>query len=181
MEYTELIKNWHSKAGNEEYFSKFVFEYLAFIAHLRKNLFKNAGHDRTAIQELKQDSEIKTEYLEKIKSDKNLKAYWQKIKDEFNREPLTNESQWIDETNKWDNWWNCSHNKKNQKTTEEKNKENGVIHSLSDWENMIEFWYIIRNNLFHGEKDSARKRDKFGVEYGYLTLRPLVEILIKNA
>jgi len=33
--YYSLIKNWHSKASEEDYFSKFMFEYMAFIAYLR--------------------------------------------------------------------------------------------------------------------------------------------------
>ena len=42
MGYKDLIKNWHSKASDEDYFSKFVFEYLAFIAHLKTQLFESS-------------------------------------------------------------------------------------------------------------------------------------------
>jgi len=32
--YNDLIIAWHEKANDGDYFSIFVFEYLAFIAHL---------------------------------------------------------------------------------------------------------------------------------------------------
>ena len=47
----------------------------------------------------------------------------------------------------------------------------GVIHDLKDWENMVEFWYSIRNNLFHGAKNPQDERDQFLIENGYKTLR----------
>ena len=51
---------------------------------------------------------------------------------------------------------------------------------IDDWENMIEFWYIVRNNLFHGAKNIVEERDQFLVQYGYLTLRELMEILLHD-
>ena len=65
-------------------------------------------------------------------------------------------------------------------TDEEKAKEKGILHSLEDWTNMVEFWYSIRNNLFHGAKTNYLNRDKLLVENGFKTLNPLVEILLKN-
>lgn len=41
--YRALIKNWHRKAGEQDYFSKYVFEYLAFIAYLKTQLY--AGYN----------------------------------------------------------------------------------------------------------------------------------------
>ncbi len=38
--YYNLIKGWHSKASSDDYFGKFMFEYLAFIAYL-KTQWKN--------------------------------------------------------------------------------------------------------------------------------------------
>ena len=64
MDYKDLIKNWHNKASDEDYFSKFVFEYLAFIAHLKTKIFVSNDTDRNAIQKLKQNPTIKNEYLE---------------------------------------------------------------------------------------------------------------------
>lgn len=46
MDYKDLIKNWHNKASDEDYFSKFVFEYLAFIASLKTQLYKTVAKDR---------------------------------------------------------------------------------------------------------------------------------------
>ena len=67
MNYNQLIKNWHNKAARKDYFSKFVFEYLAFIAYIKTQLFNDVESDRNAIQKLKQDQRIKNDYLRKIK------------------------------------------------------------------------------------------------------------------
>ena len=77
-------------------------------------------------------------------------------------------------------WWSCEQEELSQKTTEEKRKVRGVIHSLDDWGNMIEFWYSIRNNLFHGAKNPENERDQFAVKYGYKTLKELMELLISE-
>lgn len=177
MNYDSLIKNWHIKASEEDYFSKFVFEYLAFIAFLRKKEFINETEDRATIQKLKRDNEIKIAYLKRIQSNEKLRRAWERIKREFDREPFHDAARCSigrDEHT----WWNCSHLRSHEQTEEEKRKTKGVIHNLEDWENMIEFWYCVRNNLFHGEKEPGYKRDKFAVEYGYKTLRELVEILL---
>lgn len=64
--YYSLIKNWHVKASENDYFARFMFEYLAFIAYIRtqwlteqeiKVLKENSGKvtDRDYIQALKKD------------------------------------------------------------------------------------------------------------------------------
>ena len=177
MDYKELIKNWHNKASDEDYFSKFVFEYLAFIAHLKTQLYKNVVGDRLVIQKLKQELRIKKIYLDKIQTKSSLKEDWNKIKNELDSKRHRNLS--INPNNyKEFKWYNCSHNELNKQSEEEKGKSKGVIHSLNDWENMVEFWYSIRNNLFHGAKDPEIKRDQFLVEYGYKTLKELIEIFL---
>ena len=45
---------------------------------------------------------------------------------------------------------------------------------------MVEFLYLVRNNLFHGQKDAEDERDKFAVEFGYKTLRELAELLLEE-
>ena len=77
-------------------------------------------------------------------------------------------------------WWNCSYDNLEQMTDDEKNKLKGVIHSLNDWENMVEFWYSIRNNLFHGSKNPENERDQFLAKYGFKTLKELMEIFINE-
>jgi hypothetical protein len=75
-------------------------------------------------------------------------------------------------------WWNCSHSDLHDQTPEESRKIKGIIHNMEDWENMVEFWYSIRNNLFHGAKDPEEKRDQILIQNGYITLRELVQILL---
>ena len=171
-EMLEQIKWWHYKAWADDYFSKYVFEYLAFIWYIQKYKYQK-GRDRQAIQSLKQDGGIKGEYLERIYNDENFQNSWNEITTELNRFPLWNWNS-VNE----DKRWNCSHNDYNQKTEEEKRKPTWIIHNLEDRENMVEFWYTIRNTLFHWWKNANDRRDLLLVEHGYKTLRPLVEVFI---
>ncbi len=174
MNYDELIKSWHIKATNEDYFSKFVFEYLAFIAFLKKKKFTDAINDRQAIQKLKRDENIRNNYLPKLNSDQNIKESWTIIKQELDRVPLGNISGnglGVEELK----WWNCSGD---QLTENIDHATSGIIHGLDDWENMVEFWYSIRNNFFHGGKDPDNSRDRLLIENGYKTLCPLVDIFL---
>ena len=180
MEYDQLIKGWHehaAKSSTKEYFSRFVFEYLAFVAFLRTKIAGGSIlDDRKRIQQLKRDQTTKCDYLKKVKMNQELSGSWRSISNRLDKKHLENLTR-IGQTN---TWWNCSHTESNQKTPSEVSKRNGVVHSLDDWENMIEFWYIVRNNLFHGAKNIVEERDQFLVQYGYLTLRELMEILLHD-
>ncbi len=179
MDYKRLIQNWHIRAAEEDYFSKFVFEYLAFIAHLKTQLYPIGGDDRCAIQKLKQSQDFKRKYLQRISSKRTLEDNWKHIKTKLEQMRLGNASRdpWnVEEIE----WWNCDRDELNQRTPEEIEKTKGVVHSLDDWGNMIEFWYAIRNNLFHGAKDPENERDQFAVKYGYRTLKELMEIMLND-
>lgn len=180
MNYKRLINNWHIRASEEDYFSRFVFEYLAFIAYVKTHLYPDVGYDRKAIQRLKQDQCIKERYLERVQTKRGLKRGWEHIKVTLDDVRLGNASRDLLNIEEIE-WWNCEHDELNQRTPEEKQKLKGVIHSLDDWGNMVEFWYSIRNNLFHGAKDPENQRDQFAVEYGYRTLKELVELFLSEA
>ena len=176
MNYDDLIKKWHAKASEEDYFSKYVFEYLAFIATLRKKGFTQARNDRHAIQLLKQNDHIKNLYLPQAASSTTAAQAWQNIKDELDSAPLGNVSNagQVEEIF----YWNCSHSELNQKTEEEKQKRSGILHDIEDWENMVEFWHSIRNNFFHAGKDPEDRRDRLLVKNGFITLQLLVKMMI---
>lgn len=163
----------------EDYFSKFVFEYLAFIAYAKTQLYQNTDSDRRVIQKLKVDDDIKEKYLRQIRSNPTLKGDWKHIKKKLDRVRLGNTSRDLSSVEEIE-WWNCEQKELSQKTPAEKEKVGGVIHSLDDWGNMVEFWYSIRNNLFHGAKNPENERDQFAVKYGYKTLKELMEILINE-
>jgi len=91
-DYHSLVLRWHQKAEDGDFFSRFVFEYLAFIAHLRNNLFIGAASDRRAIQHLKQDAIRARSYLYAVESNKSLLGMWQSVIEELNRNPLHNSS-----------------------------------------------------------------------------------------
>jgi len=182
MGYRQLIRNWHAKANEEDYFSKFVFEYLAFIAYLKTERFPSTDpaksvNDRTVIQQLKREQTIRTNYLNCVHNSPDLSSAWQQLKVELDRSPLGNVTQNPDLVQQI-KWWNCSHERLEQKTQGEERRICGVLHSFDDWENMVEFWYSIRNNLFHGGKDPEAHRDLLVVKNGFITLRGLMEILL---
>lgn len=171
----EQIKWWHYKAWAEDYFSKYVFEYLAFIWYIQKYKYL-MDEDRKTIQSLKQDEEIKWNYLSLVSTNSELRESRNVIIKELKFSPLWRLTwSWKIKSN---DYWNCSHNECNQKTEEEKQEQTWVIHSLEDWENMVEFRYTIRNTLFHWWKNANARRDLLLVEHGYKTLRPLVDLLI---
>lgn len=131
--------------------------------------------DRNAIQQLKRD-DVKHEYLEFVEHNSELRDSWRRIEAELDRSPLgkVSGSDSVEEIK----WWNCSRDHLNQQTPADRSKPRGVLRSLKDWENMVEFWHSIRSNLFHGGKDPERERDQFLVEFGYKTLRKLMTILL---
>ncbi len=173
--YDALIIAWHKKAMQGDYFSKYIFEYLAFSACIKSRVAVDANTDRAAIQILKRDEGLKREYLDRINKDSEfgLQNTWIALIEELKRQPLYNSSRDYDHP-EIDRWWNIS----GDELLEEAYIEKGVIHSLDDWGNMIEFWYGVRNNLFHGGKDPTLKRDLFLVEHAFKTLNAFMKIRI---
>ena len=93
MNYEQLIIKWHNKAQNEDDdFSRFVFEYLSFIAQVKTKFFPSTEMDRNAIQKLKQSQTLKTIYLQDIQQNPHLRNNWEKIQEELTEKPLTNET-----------------------------------------------------------------------------------------
>ncbi len=167
--YKKLIRNWHEKATTEDFFSKFTFEYLAFIAILKKYKEPESREDRQAIQKLKRNKDLKVKYLEKISQNTDLA----KLIKYLEKNPLDDEEEL--------KWWNCSEiNLISCEKAQSSTTKKGVIKDNQDWPNIIEFIYTVRNNLFHGDKDPEDDRDKFLVKYAYKLLNPLVEILMEE-
>jgi hypothetical protein len=173
--YKSHILGWHEKASEGDHFSRFVFEYLAFIAHLKNNVFFAATSDRNAIQTLKRDSGRRGLYIEKVKSDRPLLDLYEQLIKELRRFPLHNSSLDLDNP-EIDKWWNCSETRPDHDDPLEK----GIIRSADDWENTVEFWYSVRNNLFHGGKNPNVQRDLFLVVHAYKTLKVFMEIEINS-
>lgn len=168
--YDSLILGWHEKAKEGDYFSRFVFEYLAFCALLKNKLFIAIDNDRRAIQALKRDEGRKKAYVAAIAGDEALFKRWQAVINELGQRPLHNSSRDLD-LPEIDAWWNNT----SDDIARAENAPKGVVLSPTDWGNMVEFWYGIRNNLFHGGKSPTIQRDCFLVEHAYLTLRAFVE------
>jgi hypothetical protein len=162
MNFEALIRNWHNKTiVPEDYFSNFVFEYLAFIAYLKK-IRHFEGSDRDTIQDLKMDRSIENEYKDAIESNPALSQTLHNLIDELREKPIRNVSSPEQLRRHWTG------------------PSPGVINSIHDWTNIVEFWYTVRNNLFHGLKDPENERDMQMAKYAYKTLSPLVGIFVSQ-
>jgi hypothetical protein len=75
--YKSLIVGWHERAAEGDYFSRFVFEYLAFIAHLKNNIYFAETRDRNVIQNLKQDFGRRDLYVRSVLSNDELSSFAQ--------------------------------------------------------------------------------------------------------
>jgi len=176
--YYSLIKNWHAKASEEDYFSKFMFEYLAFIAYLRtqwrteqevRSIKRNGRRvtDRDYIQALKQDQNFSDFWIDltlRSTKDKDLVKVLTGLASFLKREPLRSSN---------DLWWNFDGFDLNRRPVT--SKRAGIIHNVGDLKNLIEFWYSVRNNLFHGDKNPSLGRDRELVRFAFLTLHFFVE------
>jgi hypothetical protein len=168
--YYPLIEAWHKKAAEGDTFSRFVFQYLSFIAHIKNHLFYDAPSDRKAIQKLKRAHRIGHAYLNMIENNEDLHQSWSSVITELENKPLHNSSSDPDYP-EIDKWWNSIQDQPNR----DNDLPEGRVLSLEDWPNMVEYWYSIRNNLFHGGKSPNIGRDAFLVEHAFVTLRALVE------
>ena len=178
--YDGLIHMWHEKAKQGDFFSRFVFEYIAFNAYLKSRIIVEVVGDRTAIQRLKRDKKLRDQYLGVVKSHKHLVAAWEEVIKELKREPLLNSSRDIDNPG-LDRYWNYTEDKLTPEGIANKPKsEEGVIHSAKDWTNMVEFWYSVRNNLFHGGKSPDVPRDHFLVKHAFFTLSVFMKIQMSD-
>jgi len=173
--YNPLIRAWHDKGAEGDCFARFVFQYLSFIAHIKNNLFYDARSDREAIQSLKRDNRIRHNYLALINQDEELEQAWTEIIDELKNKPLHNSS-FDPDYPEIDKWWNIDGNR----PITDDQQPMGIVKAIDDWVNMVEFWYSVRNNLFHGGKDPNIGRDIFLVDQAFITLRPLVESEISS-
>ena len=78
MSSLDNIKHWHTRASDEDYVSKFIFEYLAFISYLMNHMplpaYVDKDKDRQVMQHLKRNEHIKTEYLSMVSTGVNFEA-----------------------------------------------------------------------------------------------------------
>lgn len=168
IDYKTLIIKWHKKAVVEDDpFSCFIFQYLAFIALISKYAYSSCSTDREVIDNLKRDSKIKSKYLESLVIG-DVEDAWDAISEELNTRPLglgNLGNRDVRENSHWD---------------VQNGNHSGVIRNTEDWANMVECVYSIRINLFHGSKNPDNKRDQLLITNGQLVLKPLVEILINE-
>lgn len=167
-----LIKNWHEKA-KEDYFSRYIFEYLAFEAFLKKYKYSEdeirhkSGNikERSYIQNIKNDADYSSKWSELLTNKKDFKKVVQELTVFLQNEPLVSDV----------NWWSCTSFDYGQCPT---NNPKGIIVNETDFVNVVEFWYQVRNNLFHAGKNPDNKRDEKLVAYAYATLSVFFEDIL---
>ncbi len=156
--YDDLIIQWFNRANSEEeIFTKYIFLYITFTAFITQTREKLSDRDRVNV--LKFSTEAKAYYLALTDSDNDLKKTIVALVAELDGEPIKNVTR--DDDPHW-------------------RGEDGKFSDKNDWENIVEFWYRIRNNLFHGHKSPEFDRDKKLVNYAYLTLLPLMKNFIDH-
>lgn len=143
---------------------------MAFEAFLKKYKYTeddirqlaNNSKERSYIQALKNDVSYATQWSELVTSDQRLQETVTDLIAFLNNEPLATDS----------NWWGCTEYEHSQCPQQ---GIQGVIVTDSDFVNVVEFWYQVRNNLFHAGKDPDSKRDERLVAFAYNTLAPFME------
>jgi hypothetical protein len=125
---------------------------------LRKKKYPESTTDRQAIESLKTNDKMRDRYFERMKMDRHLQVEWEALVKELNNTPLVNETLGNNYHNRWD----------------------GKIRDTNDWGSIVEFWYTVRNNLFHGTKSPEVFRDKSMVMYAYKTIKDMVDIFISE-
>ena len=99
-----LIKNWHEKA-KEDYFSRYIFEYLAFEAFLKKykyteqEIVSASGNtkERSYIQKIKGEATYAQKWVNLISNSNSLRKTVRELVVFLNNEPLVSDV----------NWWSC--------------------------------------------------------------------------
>lgn len=158
MTYEDLIKQWYQRAiKGKDPFTKFIFIYIAFTSFL--TLHEDYLRDRERIINLKNDINAKRYYLSIVRENGDLRKVLLALVDESKRRSVPNLTRENDR-----NW----------------SGRDGVLNGENDWENLVEYWYRIRNNLFHGQKAPESRRNKRLVNYAFLTLQPLMKNFIDN-
>jgi len=149
---SDLIFKWYSRA-QLDYFDQYINLFIAYNAWFRKVTKKT--NDREAITSLKSRVGIWDEYV-KDEAMSQLKSLMTTIAKITNLKPLENL------TRPTDPHWN------------------GIVEDGNDWKGLIEFWYRIRCNLFHGAKSPEETREAKLVELAYKSLNEFMTEIINR-
>ncbi len=157
MNYNDLIEQWFYRAmGEGDPFTRYIFLYISFIAFLSQA--NRNETDRRRINRVKRDREARGFYLDLIERDGELRADVSNLVLELRQNPIRS----------------IGRNDRSWRGT------NGVLDGVEDWENLVEFWYRVRNNLFHGHKAPEFARDRRLVNHAYITLLPFMRNFINH-
>ena len=147
----DIIRRWHDRS-QLNYIDLYVNLFISYNAWFKKATKKN--RDRDAIDTLKSRNIIWDEYL-KGNTFYGLRAKVEVIATKTTSAPLLN---FTGDNRHW----------------------NGIVKDANDWKNLIEFWYRVRCNLFHGTKSPEDGRDQEVVQLAYESLNIFMTEIIRR-
>ena len=137
----DIVLRWYDRA-QLNYIDLYVNLFISYNAWFKKATSKS--RDRDAINELKKRFIIWDEYASGTKMN-NLVPIAKKVSELTTVQPLTN-------LTGSDRYWD------------------GVVKDEWDWKSLIEYWYRVRCNLFHGSKSPDDYRDQELIKLAYESL-----------
>ena len=150
----EIIFKWYDRS-RLDYFDQYINLFIAYNAWFKK--VTEVSKDREAITALKSRSGIWQQYI-RGETMQNLTPYMSEIVELTDQRPLQN----LTHNGSVDPHWN------------------GVVENTHDWESLIEYWYRVRCNLFHGEKSPEEDRESKIVELAYKSLNEFMSEIISR-
>lgn len=148
----ELIFKWYSRS-QLDYFDQYINLFIAYNAWFKK--VTDTTNDREAITSLKTRNGIWDQYINN-ETMLRLRLFMQQIVDVTSKKPLENLTR--SEDLHWD----------------------GVVVDINDWKSLIEFWYRVRCNLFHGSKSPEDAREAAIVKLAYLSLNEFMTEIVNR-
>lgn len=102
MDHRSQIELLHNKASEGDIYSRFNFEYLSFVAYLNTKLYLESATDVESIQKLKNDKELRAEYMALISYHRLLKKVWNSLIEE-SQQNLIDQKYAVQNLEDWEN------------------------------------------------------------------------------
>ncbi len=146
------VLKWYYRS-QLDYFDQFINLFIAYNAWYKKVTEEN--NDRRAIDALKLRDGIWKEYLTG-QTMTSLSPHLNRIVE------ITNEGPLLNQTRESDVHWD------------------GIVKDSKDWPSLIEYWYRIRCNIFHGTKSPEEGRENELVRLAYESLNVFMGEIVRR-
>jgi len=146
----DLIKQWYYKNLPKDYFSAFTTLWIGFNAYYKRK-FSGVNGDHNMVISLYTNEEYKTLFAN-LMENKNFSKTVKDLKEELAHKPLIRMN----------------------------NKDKYNISDEPNIEEVFEALYVVRNNLFHGDKEITDERDEKIVKFSYQILKQFMKEIISR-